>query len=257
MQSDTKIFKDLEKSLTDCLKLPIGWTFETTTDAVILGIRMTISSMIIEAYTQYSDGHSSAFVETLEKLNKVIGLLSQFILEKIKGDVHDGRKGTVGDEKEISISLFVSNNDSQAMSEKRCVVSRKEAKTATKSIKRHQILLVNNLIQIVSSEVHFLQQLKEIITNGFNIQQANPFIYNAHPKLLYEDGTLNLSFGEFAMNYGYEYQGALEKCYLTINSERCLHWLACGVQSREFGFSLCEKVVIFFLAVDLEFVLLQ
>ena len=55
--------------------------------------------------------------------------------------------------------------------------------------------------------------------------------------------SLEISFGlGLGFEYGFEFQGALETSHMTVHSERCLHWLACGVKMAEFGFALSKNV---------------
>ena len=240
--SEVDQFSELANLLRDYLSLPSGWTFHTTTDAVILSIKITFSCMLEEAYKQYAGGDAQALEHLKGKLSKVTELFSDLLLaEMLKGG--QGLEQSMNEEVLITSCVIDNYESPPNIKEKQSSIAFKEIKMGC-NLEVYQILLISNLIQLVSNKCYFIQQLLETVTAGYNLQHQQPFIYSTHPKYMYQQNSLDVLFEEFTLEYGFEFQGALEDCYLTISSERSLHWLACGVNMFEFGFVLSKEVYI-------------
>lgn len=227
------------------LPLPDNWNFDESSDAIILSMKVTMSSLLNNYFQSYINGNESSLSSCCEKLNAVIVSLSDFLLAQttIKVQKKNAEIRNCADDIPLNLESFdISLSPiEREYNEADKTLERTEPDSVNLDI--YQIHIITNLIQYFSNERNFIKNLIHVVFPGLEGDIRIPFEWSIHPFYKFDNTScmLDVELGDTSLNYEFEFQ-SVSHCHTELENEKSLYWLASGVKHYEGGFIVSKQV---------------
>ncbi|XP_057302207.1 uncharacterized protein LOC130636487 isoform X2 [Hydractinia symbiolongicarpus] len=226
------------------LPLPDNWNFNESSDAIMLSMKVTISSLLNNYFQSYINGNESSLSSCCEKLNAIIVSLSDFLLAQttIKLQKKNAEMKNCADDIPLNLeSLDISLSPVESeYKETDSTLERTETENVNLDV--YQIHIIKSLIQYFSNERNFIKNLIHVVFLDLEGDMRIPFEWSIHPFYKFNNTScmLDVELGDTSWNYEFEFQ-SVSHCHTELENEKSLYWLASGVKHYEGGFLVSKQ----------------